>query len=103
MSRRHDDLVNCALCGRKLPESLITQHHLLPRQKGGGPEHTAPFCGPCHGHVHATYDNHTLAVVLNTLQALRADPNIAKFIRFIRKQDAGAAFRSKVARTRRGR
>ena len=86
-----------------MPASLLTDHHLLPRQKGGTSEHTVPMCRPCHGHIHATYDNQTLAVALNSLDALRRDERIARFVRFIRKQDVGASFRSRIAHTKRGR
>jgi hypothetical protein len=84
-----------------MPASLLTEHHLLPRQKGGTSEHTVPMCRPCHGHVHATYDNHTLAVALSSLDALRRDERIARFVRFIRKQDVAASFRSARSRSRR--
>ena len=84
-----------------MPTSLLTDHHLLPKQKGGTHEHVAPLCRPCHGFIHATYDNYTLAVALNTLDALRRDPNVAKFVKFIRKQDVGAKFRTAPARNRR--
>ena len=93
--------INCSLCGRQIPVPLITLHHLLPKQKGGGPEHTVPMCRPCHGHLHALYDNHTLAVALSSLEALRRDPKVMKFVKFIRKQDVAASFRSRPPRERR--
>lgn len=84
-----------------MPASLLTQHHLLPRERGGTAEHTVPLCRPCHGHVHATYDNHTLARAFATIDALRRDPQIARFVKFIRKQDVGARFSSRTSRSKR--
>lgn len=86
-----------------MPTSLLTDHHLLPRSRGGGPDDTVPLCRPCHGHVHATYDNHTLGNALNTIDALRRDAKLARFVRFIRKQDVGARFSSRASRDRRRR
>jgi hypothetical protein len=80
-----------------VPRAVITEHHLVPRQRGGGPEHVVPMCRPCHGHVHALFDNKTLAARLNTLDALRRAPEVARFVRFIRKQDPAARFHSVMA------
>lgn len=52
------------------------------------------MCRPCHGHLHALFDNKTLAADLSTVEALRRDPRVRKFVRFIRKQDPAARFTS---------
>lgn len=84
----------CQLCGRRVPQSVITAHHLIPRERGGKAEHAVPLCRPCHGHIHAVYDNKTLAANFGSLQSLRRDPRIQRFVKFIRKQDPAARFRS---------
>ncbi len=94
MAKRADELVHCTLCGRMVPGAIITEHHLLPKEEGGTEEHKVPMCRPCHGHIHASYDNRTLAKALSTLAALRRDAKIARFVKFIRKQDASSVFRS---------
>lgn len=58
------------------------------------------MCRPCHGHVHAIYDNKTLAAVFNSIESLRADPAVQKFVKFIRKQDPAAKFSSVMKRKR---
>lgn len=98
---REPELILCTLCGRQVPRAIITEHHLVPREEGGKEEHKVPMCKPCHGHIHATYDNRTLAQALSTLDALRRDPNILKFIKFIRKQDPAAKFQSAMANNHR--
>ena len=57
----HEAWVTCELCLRKVPPQLITQHHLMPKQKGGKAEHKTPLCKPCHKQVHAIFTNRELA------------------------------------------
>lgn len=91
----------CALCGRDFgaPEAL-TAHHLLPREHGGGPEHVARLCSACHRQVHATWSNAQLAAGLATVRALRAAPELAPFLAFVRRQPPG---RRIAVRTRKSR
>ncbi len=44
------------------------------------------ICSQCHGMVHATYTNKTLAVVYATSEELGAQPELAPFIKWVRKQ-----------------
>jgi hypothetical protein len=82
---------------------MITDHHLIPRERGGGADDTVSLCRSCHGHLHAIYDNKTLASDFATIEALRRDPQIQKFVRFIRKQDPAARFSSATRTSRRKR
>lgn len=74
----------CELCGRSGVE--ITVHHLLPKEKGGTFGETANLCIPCHKQVHALYSNEEIAARLTTLKELREDPQLSRFIKWIRKQ-----------------
>jgi hypothetical protein len=67
----------------------LTKHHCLPRQKGGSKEHIELLCHQCHGMVHATYTNATLAEQYPTLDQLRAAPELLPFLRWVRKQSPG--------------
>jgi 5-methylcytosine-specific restriction enzyme A len=40
----------------------------------------------CHGMVHATYTNATLAALYPTIAQLRKAPELAKYFRWVRKQ-----------------
>lgn len=96
----------CQFCGRSVPAAMITQHHLLPREHGGKPEHRLPFCTPCHKQVHAVFSNKQLAESYATLDSLRAAPELATFLAWIRKQRPDRNFRattSKAHPKRRGR
>jgi 5-methylcytosine-specific restriction enzyme A len=84
----------CGLCGRAVPQRLITHHHLKPKQKGGKAEDRTPLCRPCHKQLHATYSNTDLARVYPTLDSLRQVPELQPFLRWIRKQKADRNFRT---------
>jgi hypothetical protein len=44
------------------------------------------ICSQCHGMVHATYTNETLAILYPTIEQLRRAPELAKYIRWVRRQ-----------------
>jgi hypothetical protein len=76
----------CSLCGRPFGRGQLTKHHCLPRQKGGTKEDVALLCPQCHGMVHATYTNATLAALYPTVGQMRQAPELAKFLKWVRKQ-----------------
>jgi 5-methylcytosine-specific restriction enzyme A len=76
----------CSLCGRPFEKGQLTKHHCLPRQKGGTEEDVELLCPQCHGMVHATYTNQTLAALYPTAKQLRRAPELASFLRWVRRQ-----------------
>ncbi len=56
---------------------------------GGGPEDTSQLCIPCHKQLHALYSNSELAIRLNTIERLQDDPEMKKYLNWIKKQPAG--------------
>lgn len=90
---------HCELCGRAVER--LERHHLIPRARHGSGynrrtfgrqevrERLAMFCRPCHKTVHAILDEKQLERQYNTLDVLRAHPEIARFIRWVRKQPPG--------------
>jgi hypothetical protein len=78
--------VPCSLCGRPFPPNRLTRHHCLPREEGGTQDDVELLCPQCHGMVHATYTNATLARLYPTIEQLRKAPELAAFIRWVRKQ-----------------
>ena len=71
----------------------LTAHHLVPKLKGGRKGPQARLCSTCHRQVHAMFTEGTLARQLNTLEALRADSRLARYLSWVRKQSAGSQFR----------
>jgi len=78
--------VPCALCGRPFAPVQLTRHHCLPREKGGTREHVERICRQCHGMIHATYTNETLAAVYPDIEKLRKAPELQGYMRWVRRQ-----------------
>jgi hypothetical protein len=78
--------LSCSLCDRPFEARQLTKHHCLPRQKGGDQDDVALLCPQCHGMVHATFTNATLAQLYPTIAKLREAPELAPFLRWVRKQ-----------------
>lgn len=91
----------CELCQRE--DITLTKHHLLPREEGGKEEHIAYICEDCHKHIHALYTNKELAIRLSTIDELKQDERISKYLKFIKKQPASKKVKSYKSRERRRR
>jgi 5-methylcytosine-specific restriction enzyme A len=76
----------CGLCERPFLRRGLTKHHCKPKSKGGTTEDVELICSQCHGMVHATYTNNTLAAVYPTLVQLRQAPELERFLKWVRKQ-----------------
>ena len=76
----------CALCARPFARAKLTKHHCLPKEKGGSSEDVALICSQCHGMVHATYTNETLAKCYPTVDMLRDAPELGKYLKWVQKQ-----------------
>ncbi|MCG8504680.1 MAG: HNH endonuclease [Sphingomonadales bacterium] len=73
----------CPLCGRPLGRKTEA-HHLIPRSLGG--RETVALHPICHRKIHTTLTEREIAESHATLPALRAHPDIARFIRWIRNK-----------------
>lgn len=82
------DVTPCRLCGRGFAPAALTKHHCLPKAKGGTADHVELVCGQCHTMVHATFTNQTLATVYPTIDELRQAPELAAFLKWVRRQPA---------------
>src|SRR5260221_71197 len=85
---RESTPIPCGLCGRAFDRDRLTKHHCLPRSKGGTSEDVELICSQCHSMIHTTYTNNTLSAVYATLDELRRAPELAAYIRWVRKQPA---------------
>ena len=84
----------CQLCDRKVDK--LTKHHLLPREEGGCEEHISYICSDCHRQIHALYTNKELAIRLDTIDKLKNDEKIHKYLKFI--QIGGTSCHSSIKR-----
>ncbi|WP_204112747.1 HNH endonuclease [Shimia biformata] len=92
----------CPLCGRPIPADVPqSQHHLIPKLKGGKGGPTVRLHQICHNEIHATLTEAELARDFATIAALRAHPRLAKFIRWVQKRPPGFKSRTPGPRRRR--
>ena len=81
--------MECELCAREMKN--LTAHHLIPRQhtkrKNMDISSTIDICSACHKQIHALFDNKRLAKELNTIEALKAEPQMGKFLAWVSKQN----------------
>jgi len=85
----------CELCGRDKP---LTFHHLIPRKMHRKRKVRERFdreeivsrgiwvCRLCHRQIHRFHDQQTLALELNTRDALMRETRMAGFLAWARKQ-----------------
>jgi 5-methylcytosine-specific restriction protein A len=77
--------VICPLCDRPIPpDAKSSRHHLTPRLKGGTHLGTVRLHQICHSAIHARFSETELATKLADVDALRADPEIAAFVAWVK-------------------
>lgn len=85
----------CPICEREIPEPEKDAHHLVPKSKGGSA--TEYLHRICHRQIHALFTETELARTLNTAEALRAQPQMQRFIAWVRTKPPG--FYERVSRS----
>jgi hypothetical protein len=76
--------MSCFLCGRPIG-TRVQWHHVVPKSRGG--RETAPVHPICHRTIHATLTNKEIERDYASAEALRAHPEIARFIHWVRDKD----------------
>jgi hypothetical protein len=80
----------CPLCDRPIPpEARSSRHHLVPRLKGGTHLGTARLHQVCHSAIHARFTEAELARRLSDIESLKAEPEIARFLAWVRTKPDG--------------
>jgi 5-methylcytosine-specific restriction enzyme A len=95
-----DDDLLCTLCDRPFARRGLTKHHCLPRAKGGTKADVELLCPQCHGMVHMTFTNATLAALYPTAAKLREAPELEKYLRWVKKQPPSRRKRNRPRRRR---
>lgn len=79
--------LRCGLCGRLIPPSARqSEHHLVPKSRGGTFGPTVLLHQICHNAIHALFSEKELARRLSDIEALRAEPEVATFIAWVRSK-----------------
>ena len=94
--------VICPLCERPIPSRARSSlHHLVPKLKGGTHGTTVRLHQVCHSAIHARYSEADLARRLADVGALRADPEIARFVVWVRTKPDDFHAATRMTRDRR--
>ncbi len=92
----------CPLCDRPIPAHVRQSlHHLIPKLKGGKGGPVVLLHQVCHSAIHARFTEGQLARELNTVEALRAHPEMAKFLAWVAKRPPEFHSRTPGARRKR--
>ena len=75
----------CFLCGRPLGRRT-EWHHVVPKSRGG--RETVPIHPICHRTIHRHLTNRQIARDFASAEALRAHPEIARFIAWVADKDS---------------
>lgn len=95
--------VICPLCDRPIPPGARSSlHHLTPKLKGGTHQGTVRLHQICHSAIHARYSEAEIARRLADVAALRADPEIARFLAWVRTKPDDFHTATRTTRERRG-
>lgn len=77
----------------------LTVHHLVPKSQGkrrgikGSELPTAMLCGACHRQLHVLFSNHELERRYHSIEELKREPKVKKFVAWVRKQDPNKKLR----------
>jgi hypothetical protein len=76
----------------------LTGHHLVPRMRhnkrikrdlGNERHKQADTCRPCHSQLHSLFTEKELEQEYNTIEKLKAHPEVQKWIKWVRKRPFG--------------
>lgn len=75
----------CPLCGRPMVAGpSLDRHHWVPRSEGGREQILMHRI--CHRKIHSVFTERELATTYSSPEALRAHPEIARFLKWVRKK-----------------
>ena len=76
--------LSCFLCERPI-DTRLEWHHPIPKSRGG--RETVPVHPICHRTIQATIDNKALARGYHSAEALRAHPELSRFVAWVRGKE----------------
>ena len=93
----------CARCASAPAHARASRHHLTPRLKGGTHRGTVRLHQICHSAIHARYGEAEIARHLADVGSLRDDPDLARFVAWVRSKPDDFHARTRMTRDRRQR
>ena len=86
----------CSVCKRVTPDQYLEEHHLRPKCKKG--KDTICVCIDCGNQVHKLFTIPELFHIFNTLEALLSNPDIKKWINWVKNKPFGVCMKTKKRR-----
>ena len=83
------EIDKCSFCGLNVKTS---KHHIVPKCKNGNV--TTPTCETCESFIHRTWSHNELRDTYDTVESIYKTEQFQKFLKWRRKQDRTAIFRS---------
>ena len=77
----------CLICERELGSKNISKHHLIPKSKGGKNSETILIHNICHQKIHSVFTEKELKEEFHTIDKLKGNEEIIKFIKWVSKKD----------------
>jgi hypothetical protein len=89
----------CPICGRPMIEGpSVDRHHFVPRSEGG--REAVPVHRVCHRKLHSLWTERELAQLFSTPEAIRAHPEMQRFVRWLRRKPPEFWVRTEQARSK---
>lgn len=102
--RRNSELIGaleCPLCHRQ--EAPFSDHHLIPKTRGGANKETVTICIDCHNALHAQFSNKELEKIYNNVEMLMTNETFSRTVKFISKQNPSKRIKTKLSTTQKHR
>lgn len=82
-----EKILICQLCSREIPEDYYkSKHHLIPVLKGGKNGEQVFLHQVCHTKIHSIFSESELAKEYFTIEKIKENPQIQKFVVWISKK-----------------
>lgn len=77
---------NCPICDRPLIGVAEDRHHLIPKVKGGKKTEPVLMHQVCHRKIHSLWTEWELLHEINTIDIIRNNEDMQKFIKWVSKR-----------------
>jgi len=91
----------CPLCKRD--NYYPSDHHLVPKCRGGTAQDVQTICQDCHSAIHAIFSNKELEAEYSSVEALLNHEKFGKTAKFIGKQDPQTRIKTERSKEQQGR
>ncbi len=98
MACKKEERELCPLCERNILLDNLTKHHLVPKSRGG--KVTEKLCRTCHRQLHALFTNKQLGKELNSVDVLKENADIQKYLGWVKDKNPDQYFRGKKPKER---